>query len=275
MSDFWARYRRNPSAMFGLVVVGAFLLIAVVGPYLAPADPFAVGQSTLLPPQSGFLMGTDSLGRDTWSQFIHGTRVSLVVGLLAAALGMLIGVVVGAISGYYGGRVDAFLMRVTEACQIMPRFILALVIVAMLGSGLEKVIIVIGALSWPSAARLIRAEFLSLKQHEFVEAARSVGVRPRAIIFREILPNALPPAIVIASLDVAQAILLEAGLSFLGIGDPAVMSWGTMLHEAQRFLSQAWWLALFPGAAIFLVVLGFNLMGDGINEAQNPRLGEN
>lgn len=274
MLTFWRRYRRNHAAMFGLVVVVAFLLLAFFGPLLAPADPFSVGQETLRPPQGGFLMGTDSLGRDTLSQFIYGSRVSLGVGFLAAGLGMVIGIVMGSISGYYGGRVDSFLMRITEAFQVMPTFILALVVVAILGSGLDRVIIVIGVLSWPSAARVIRSQFLSLKQHEFVEAARSVGMRPRSIIFGEILPNALPPAIVILSLDVAQAILFEAGLSFLGVGDPDVMSWGTMLHEAQRFLAQAWWLAVFPGAAIFLVVLGFNLVGDGISEAQDPRLGE-
>lgn len=272
MRDFWIRYRHSPSAVFGLAVVLLFLLVAIFSSLLAPADPFAISPRTIQAPHGGNLMGTDSLGRDTFSQFIHGTRVSLAIGFLAAALGMLIGVIVGAIAGYYGGRVDAFLMRVTEAFQVMPRFILALVIVAMLGSGLNRIIIVIGLLSWPPAARLIRAQFLSLKQQEFVEAARAIGVRPRAIIFREILPNALPPAIVIASLDVAHAILLEAGLSFLGLGDPSVMSWGTMLHQAQRFLTQAWWLSVFPGAAILLVVLGFNLIGDGINEAQNPRL---
>lgn len=274
MRSFWIRYRKSPSAVAGLVVVLLFTVMAVFAPTLAPRTPFSLAHQSLLSPGGEAWMGTDSLGRDTWSQFVYGARISLIIGFLSAGLGMVVGVIVGSVSGYYSGRLDALLMRVTEAFQVMPRFILALVVVAMLGTGIDKIILVIGFLSWPPAARVIRAEFLSLKRQEFVEAAHSIGVRTRSVIFREILPNALPPVIVVASLDVAQAILLEAGLSFLGLGDPSVMSWGTMLYQAQRFLAQAWWLSVFPGLGIFMVVLGFNLVGDGVNEAQNPRLRE-
>jgi peptide/nickel transport system permease protein len=272
--DFWRRFRRNRAAVFGLGVVGLFGLVALLAPALASVDPFAISRASFQPPGEAYLMGTDALGRDVFSQLVHGARVSLTVGLLAAAVAIAIGIVVGATSGFYGGRLDAVLMRITEMFQVMPRFILALVVVALLGGGLDRIIAVIGILSWPPAARLVRAQFLSLKEQEFVEAARSIGVSRPRIVVSEILPNALPPAIVAGSLDVAQAILLEASLSFLGLGDPNAMSWGTMLQEAQRYLRQAWWLSAFPGAAVFLTVLGFNLVGDGLNDALNPRLRE-
>lgn len=272
--DFWRRFRRNRAALFGVAVVGVFGLVALLAPALAPVDPFAISRASFQPPGDAYLMGTDALGRDVFSQFVYGAQVSLTVGLLAAAVAIAIGIVVGATSGFYGGRLDAVLMRITEMFQVMPRFILALVVVALLGGGLDRIIAVIGILSWPPVARLVRAQFLSLKEQEFVEAARSIGVSHPRIMFSEILPNALPPAIVAGSLDVAQAILLEASLSFLGLGDPNAMSWGTMLQEAQRYLRQAWWLSAFPGAAVFLTVLGFNLVGDGLNDALNPRLRE-
>jgi peptide/nickel transport system permease protein len=192
----------------------------------------------------------------------------------AAAAATTLGIAVGGLAGYYGGRVDALLMRTSELFQILPQFILALLIVALFGSGLEKVIFVIAILGWPLTARLVRAEFLSLKQREFVEAARALGTSDLGIGLRVLLPNALPPAIVAGSLGVAQAILLEAGLSFFGLGDPNRMSWGLMLNNAQGFLRRAWWMSLFPGAAIALAVLAFNLFGDGINDALNPRLEE-
>ncbi len=187
---------------------------------------------------------------------------------------MIIGVIVGAFSGYVGGRVDGILMRITEYFQIVPSFFLALIMVTLLGGSIWNVVIVIAVLSWPRVARLIRAQFLSLKEKEFIEAARAVGESTGYIIFGEILVNALPPAIVNSSLEVGRAIIVEAGLSFIGLGDPNKVSWGYLLRNAQEFLRSAWWMAVFPGVCIFLLVTALNLVGDGLNDVLNPRLKE-
>jgi peptide/nickel transport system permease protein len=200
--------------------------------------------------------------------------MSLMVGILAALTSSVIGIAVGAIAGFMGGKIDDVLMRITELFQVMPKFFLALMIAFFFGPSVWNIIFVIGILSWPSTCRLVRAEFLSLKEQEFVLAARSIGARKSSIIFNEILPNASPPVIVNASLQVASAILIEATLSFFGLGDPSWVSWGRMLYDAQRLLRVAWWVSFFPGASIFLVVLGLNLVGDGMNDALNPRLRE-
>jgi peptide/nickel transport system permease protein len=185
-----------------------------------------------------------------------------------------IGIIVGASAGFYGAWLDGLLMRLTELFQIMPRLFLAMLIIAVFGTGIERIVLVIGILGWPAMARLVRAGVLSLKEQQFAEAARAIGVGNARLCFREILPNALPPAIVVGSLDVAQAILMEAGLSFFGLGDRNLVSWGTMLFNAQTFLRHGWWLTLFPGLAIFVTVIAFNLVGDGINDALNPKLRE-
>ena len=272
LADFWRRFSRNRAAAAGLAVIGGLVLVALLAGVLATADPLKVGPQPFKPPNPAHLMGTDNLGRDVYSGVLHGARVSLLVGLLAAATATGIGILVGAVAGFYGGRVDSILMRLTELFQILPRFFLALVIVALFGQGIGKVILVIGLLSWPPAARLIRAEFLSLRHREFVEAARALGPSDLTIAVRHILPNAVAPAIVTGSLDVAQAILLEASLSFFGLGDPNLVSWGSMLNVAQPFLRRAWWMSVFPGVAIFATVVAFNLFGDGVNDALNPRL---
>jgi len=255
----------------GIGIVLFFGGLALFAPFLAPFNPLATGKDSFHRPDSRYLMGTDDLGRDLFSGVLWGARTSLLVGILAALTSTLIGVVVGALAGYYGGMTDDLLMRITEFFLVIPRFFLVLVIVALFGSSIWNVILVIGILSWPVTARLVRVEFLSIKEKEFIEASRAAGATDLRIILRHILPNATPPIVVSGSLQIARAILLEAGLSFLGLGDPNQMSWGVMLYNAQRFLRHAWWTALFPGIAIFLVVMGFNLVGDGLNDALNPK----
>jgi peptide/nickel transport system permease protein len=271
MADFWEKFRRNRVAVFGLGVVFCFGALALAAPWLAPFQPLATGKDSFHAPGAAYLMGTDDLGRDLLSGVLWGARVSLLVGLLAALTSTVIGVIVGALAGYYRGFLDDLLMRTTEFFLVIPRFFLVLVIVALFGNSLWNVIFVIGLLSWPVTARLVRVEFLALREKEFVESARAVGASDWRIILRHILPNAAPPIVVSGSLQIARAILMEAGLSFLGLGDPNQVSWGVMLYNAQRFLRHAWWTATFPGLAIFLIVMGFNLVGDGLNDALNPR----
>ena len=273
--DFWYRFSRSPQAVASLVFVGVVLLLALAAPLVAGADPQAGSPNALQPPLSpGAVLGTDHLGRDIWAQLVYGSRVSLTVGGLAAISALAIGVVVGALAGFFGGVVDATLMRISELFQTLPRFVLALIIVALFGAGLLKLIAVIAILSWPQTARVVRASFLSLREAPFVDAARVGGMGSFSIIVREALPNVLAPIVVTGSLDVAAAILLEAGLGFFGLGDPNLVSWGGMLNQAQQYLRQAWWMSLFPGLAISLVVLAFNIIGDGLNDALNPRLRE-
>lgn len=266
----WRQFRRVRSSMVGLCIVLFFLFVAAFSPILAPYGMMELGDA-FLPPGRGHLFGTDSLGGDTLSNVILGARTSLMVGFFAVATSLAIGVSVGAVAGFYGGHVDNILMRVTEMFQILPQFFLAIVIVALFGSSIWNIILVIGILTWPANARLIRAEFMSLKRREFVDSARALGMSNFDLIVREILPNAMPPVIVNCSLQISGAILLEASLSFLGLGDPSVMSWGVMLFDAQSHFSRAWWMATFPGLMLFITTLGLNLMGDGLNDALNPR----
>jgi len=270
--QLWHQFRRNRAAELSLYLIIGFVLTAALAYRLSPYDPFALGDETLIAPRGDHWMGTDDLGRDTLSRVIHGSRVPLLVGFLATAASMALGILIGSLSGYFGGRTDIVLMRVTEYVLVVPRFFLALLVVAMLGTGIEKIILVIGILGWPEVARVVRAQFLTFREREFVVAARAIGASHAKVIFREILPNAIPPAVVVASILVARAILLEAGLSFLGLGDPNLISWGSLLSEAQERISASVWLALFPGLAISLLVLCINLFGDGINDVLNPKL---
>lgn len=271
MYQFWTKYSRNRPAVVGLGIVFCFVALGLLAPWLAPFKPLDTGPHSFRPPDATYRMGTDDLGRDILSGVLAGTRVSIAVGLLAALTSTLIGVVIGAAAGYYGGTLDDLLMRVTEFFLVIPRFFLVLVMVALFGNSLWHVILVIGILSWPVTARLVRVECLALREKEFVESTRAVGASDLRIILRHILPNAVAPIVVSGSLQIARAILMEAGLSFLGLGDPNQTSWGVMLYNAQRFLRQAWWTAAFPGLAIFFIVMGFNLVGDGLNDALNPR----
>jgi len=265
------RLIRRPLGQLGLVGAGFFIAIAVIGPWIAPADPFALGSGALLPPGRGHWLGTDDLGRDLLSGVLYGARVSLLVGLAAAGGAILIGVGVGAAAGYWRGRLDEVLMRLTEWVLVVPQFLIVLVVAAIFGADLRLVVIVLALVGWPTAARLTRAQFLSLGDREFVVAARGLGASDPRIIGRQILPNALPPIVVAGSLQIPAAILAEASLRFLGLSDPHVLSWGGMLNQAQNFLQQAWWMPFFPGAAIFFTVLSFNLAGEALNEMLDPR----
>jgi peptide/nickel transport system permease protein len=248
------------------------VVAAVFAPHIAAHDPYAGGDEALLPPLSpGHPLGTDHLGRDIFAETVFGTRVSLTVGLTTAVVGSLIGVVVGAVAGWRSGIVDAVLMRVTEFFQTLPRFVLALIVIALFGAGLFKVIVVLTVLAWPQTARVVRALVATLRSAPFVDAARVGGMPAGALVLVEILPNVAAPVIVLAALDVATAILLESGLSFFGLGDPNLVSWGAMLNDAQQYLRSAWWMAVFPGAAIAATVLACNRLGDALNAASDPR----
>jgi len=265
------RFTATGTGPAAAALVLAVLFLALLAPFIA-GDPFDGGADALLPPLSaGHLLGTDDLGRDIWSQLAYGARVSMLVGVVTAAIGLLIGLAVGATAGFLGGWVDGTLMRIGEFFQTLPRFVLALIAVALFGPGLERVIIVIALLSWPQTARVVRSLFASLRHAAYVDAARVGGMSDFRVVVTEILPNVLAPVIVLGSLDIATAILLEAGLGFFGLGDPDRISWGTMLNGAQQYLRTAWWMAAFPGLAIALTVLGFNLLGDALNHALDPK----
>ncbi len=267
-----ARLARQPNALVGGAIVLALLFVALMADRLAPYDPFAISNEVLLPPSAAHPLGTDDLGRDIYSAVLHGSRVSLLVGFVSAATATLIGVLVGSVAGYAGGLIDDGLMRVTELFQIVPRFFLALIVVAIFGSSIWLLVLLLGLTYWPGSARLVRAQVLTLRARDYVLAARAVGVREGAIMLRHVLPGALPPVITQGALSVGGAILVEAGLSFLGLGDRNVVSWGALLNDAQQFVRQAWWMSAFPGLAITLTVLGLNLLADGLNEAWDPRL---
>ncbi len=271
---FWRYFKRNRLALGGLLVILITFLVAGFAPILAPYDPGKTDVSLKLkPPSTRHYLGTDQLGRDVFSRMLYGSRVSLSVGFVAVAISILIGILVGALAGYYGGWVDSLLMRFVDVMLCFPSFFLILTVVALLGPSLFKVMVVIGITSWMGTSRFVRAEFLTLRERDFVQAARALGVRDRRIIFRHILPNALAPVFVTATLDVATAILVEAGLSFLGFGvQPPAPSWGNILTEGRIYIFDAWWLTVFPGLAILITVLSFNLLGEGLRDALDPRL---
>jgi len=260
------------SGGLGFGITGALLVVALLAGRIAPTDPFVSVAPPLRAPSAAHPMGTDDLGRDLFSGIVHGARTSLLVALTVTALASFVGITVGAVSGWRGALVDDVLMRFTELVQVVPRFFLAVIVIALFGPGLDRLVLLLGLTSWPLIARVVRAEVLSLKTREFVEAARSLGAPGLRILRREVLPGVLPSAVVVASVNAAGVILLEAGLSFLGLGDPDAMSWGYLANNAQRFLRVAWWMVLFPGAAIALAVLGLNLVGDALNDLLSRRI---
>ncbi len=274
--EAWRMFLRNRSAILGLVLLGAIIIITFIGPFIYTVDPFEVVWAPFTPPgvDGKVPLGTDHIGRDIMAGLVNGGRATLAVGASAAFMTVTIGVMVGALSGYYGGIVEEILMRITEFFQVLPPLILAMVLVAVFTPSLYTIALAIGIVSWPSTARLTRAEFLRLRELEYVKAARTIGSTNRRLIWVVILPNALPPLIISATLVIGVAILFEAGLSFLGLGDPNVMSWGLMIGASREYIIDAWWMVTLPGFAIFLAVLSISLIGDGLNDALNPRLRE-
>ena len=271
----WQRLRHNRMALAGgLIVLLMFVMAAAAS--LVSADPAAIDVSQrLLSPSWQHPLGTDDLGRDVLVRMLYGARISLLVGFVAVGISCLIGIVVGALAGFYGGWVDALIMRFVDIMLCFPTFFLILAVIAFLEPSIWNIMIVIGLTSWMGVARLIRAEFLSLRQRDFVLAAQALGASDARLIFRHILPNALSPVLVSATLGVAGAILTESALSFLGIGvQPPTPSWGNMLITGKQTLGFAWWLSVFPGLAILITVLGYNLLGEGIRDALDPRLKE-
>ena len=272
MPGFCRRFVRHRTATGGLVAIVLVVLLALSAPILFPGNPFEIADKPFLPPFGTHLLGTDSLGRDVARGIAHGARTSLVIGLLATLVAVVFGTVLGGFAGYYGGFIDDLLMRLTEFFQTIPYFVFAIVLVAILSPSKESIVIAIAVVSWPTIARLVRGEFLAMRSREFVQASIVLGTSDLGIIFREILPNTLSPIIVTGSLSVATAILIESALSFLGLGDPNAMSWGFMIGAGRSFLRDAWWLCAIPGIAILVTVLGINLVGEGLNDALNPRL---
>jgi peptide/nickel transport system permease protein len=269
---FWRRFRNNRAAVGGLVALAAVVALAIAGPMLYPVDPFDMVGQPSVPPGGEQVLGTDVAGRDILSGLIHGGRVSLLIGFMASLAATLVGLVLGAVAGYYGGRIDDLIMRTTEFFLTIPSFVLAVVLVAIFSPTILNITVAIAVVSWPSVARLARAEFLAHRDREYVQGCRAIGMPDREIILLQILPNALPPVIVVSSLMVATAILTESGLSFLGLGDPNQVSWGYMIGVARSVLRTAWWMAAIPGAMIVVTVLAINLVGEGLNDALNPRL---
>lgn len=267
-------YLRSPAAVIGSLIVLAVVFMALTASLFFPNDPLGLaGRPLQWPGQNPrFLLGTDPSGRDIAAQIFHGARISLLIGFVATSIAACIGIAIGAVAGFYGGAVDTALMRVTEAFQTLPNFILLLVLVAVFGSTIETVTIAIGLVSWPPVARLTRAEFLSLRTRDFVQACRIQGLGDVHLILREILPNALPPVIVYASVVMAVAILLESALAFLQLSDPNVPSWGNLIGLGRNVLRTEWYVSAIPGVAILLTILGVSLVGQGLNDALNPRL---
>ncbi len=265
---------RNPIAMVGAVLVGAVVLMALSAPLVFPGDPLGLAGRPLQWPGANprFWLGTDPSGRDIAAQLFHGARISLLIGSVATVIAVVIGIVFGALAGFYGGMVDTVLMRVTEAFQTLPNFLLLLVLVAVFGSDLRTVVIAIGVVAWPPVARLTRAEFLTLRERDYVAAGRAQGLSDAHLILREVLPNALPPVIVYASVVMAVAILLESALAFLQLSDPNVPSWGNLIGLGRTVLRSEWYVSAIPGVAILLSILGVSLVGQGLNDALNPRL---
>ncbi|MWN32294.1 MULTISPECIES: ABC transporter permease [unclassified Gilliamella] len=267
-------YFRSPIASFGLILLLLIIIIALTADWFFPGNPLSLAGRPLQWPFTNpkFYLGTDQVGRNIAAQLFHGARVSLLIGLIATIISITIGIIIGAISGFYGGWIDDILMRFTEAFQILPNFLLLLVAVAVFGSTIGVIIFAIGIVSWPPVARLTRAEFLSLRNREFIQADKTIGMNSIRLMFNEILPNALPPVMMYASVILSTSILLESALAFLNLSDPNIASWGNLVGGGRAVLRQQWYVSAIPGIAILLTVLSTSLVGQGLNDALNPRL---
>ena len=270
------RFSRNKLSVLGAVTVLLLIILSLFAPFISPYDPTAIDvHNVLSPPSKEHFLGTDELGRDLLSRIIWGSRVSLKVGFIAVGIAITAGIIIGAISGFYGGLIDTVLMRFVDIMLAFPTFFLILAVISILEQSIFTIMVVIGLTNWMDVARLVRAEFLSLKEKDFVSAARAVGASDKRLIFRHILPNALSPVFVAATFGVAGAILIESGLSFLGLGvQPPEPSWGNILTAGKDNIEVAWWLSLYPGLAILITVLSYNLVGEGLRDALDPRLWE-
>ncbi|HPI93690.1 MAG TPA: ABC transporter permease [Deltaproteobacteria bacterium] len=271
---FFSRLFRDRLAVAGLAIVLGFFALSVLTPVIAPYDPAAIDVDNILaPPSPKHLFGTDDLGRDVFTRMLYGAGISLKVGFVAVGIAVIIGTLLGAVSGYYGGLPDVVIMRFVDIMLCFPSFFLILAVIAFMEPSIFNIMAVIGFTSWMGITRLVRAEFLSLKERDFVLAVKAMGASAPRIIFGHILPNAMAPVLVAATLGIAAAVLTESALSFLGIGvQPPTPSWGNMLTQGQSVLGIAWWLSFFPGMAILVTVLGYNLLGEGIRDAIDPRL---
>lgn len=267
----------NPLALSGFIIIAGIMLLAVFAPLIAPYDPDAIDvKAILVAPSPEHFMGTDGLGRDVFSRMLFGARISLLVGIVAVGIATAIGIVLGALAGYYRGWVDVFIMRMVDVMLSIPTFFLILAVIAFLTPSIWNIMIVIGLTSWMGVTRLVRAEFLSLRNREFVMASETLGARDSRLIFTHLLPNSLTPVIVSSVLGVASAVLVESGLSFLGLGVQAPQaSWGNILTDGKEYIQFAWWLSLFPGLAILITVLGYNLLGEGLRDVFDPRTSKN
>ena len=273
VKEIFQTFLKSYSAVTGLTILVGIAVMGFIGPFFYPTDPFDMVWTPFSPPGAdGFLLGTDYLGRDILSQIINGARVSIAIGFSAALVSCFIGVGIGSFAGFYGGWVEETLMRITEFFQVLPTLLFAMVIVALFGSSVLSITLAIGAVSWASVARITRSEFLRIKELDFVLASRSSGSNNMALIFRVILPNAAAPIIVQSALLVGAAITFEAGLAFLGLSDPNVVSWGQVIGSNRVYILDATYTVTFPGVAIFITVLAISLVGDGLNDALNPKL---
>ena len=272
--DFWKRFKKNKIALAGSCVVILLFVVSIFAPVIAPYDPHEINLKLVLAPPSGsHLCGTDQLGRDVFSRMVWGSRISLKVGFVATGIAILIGAILGAVAGYYGRWTDAVIMRFVDIMLCFPTFFLILAVIALLEPSIWNIMIIIGLTGWMGITRLVRADFTSLKERDFVLAARAIGASDLRIIFVHILPNAMASVLVAATLGVAGAILTESALSFLGIGvQPPTPSWGNILTAGKDNIDIAWWLSLYPGLAILITVLGYNLLGEGIRDSLDPRL---
>lgn len=268
----WRAFFRKPAALLFIPLLVFFALVSAIGPFFVD-NPISTIYPKLLPPSPEHWLGTDMLGRDYLARVVYGGQVSLLVGFSVALLCMTIGLIVGGLAGYYGKAMDLVMVKVAEFFQVLPGIVLTLVAAALLGSSIWIIVAILAVTMWPGVARIVRGEAMRISQLGYVESARAAGFGGVHILRSDVIPNLMPPVLVATSMTVGRAILIESGLAYLGVGDPSTPSWGALLNSAQSYMNEAWWLAVFPGACIFLVVLAVNMLGDALNDAFNPTVG--